>query len=90
MEFRTSKHFLIEQHYDSIAEDLEWTTNRLDRLCAALKLTRAEMAAFIRVRPGNFQRWADENRFPPTVELHLTLIERAAMPVPKPPVFPSL
>jgi DNA-binding transcriptional regulator YiaG len=86
----TTKQFLIEQHYESLAEDLHWDTNRLHRLCSHLRLSVSEMAAYIRVRPSMMKDWVDRNRFPDTVELHLTLIERAAFPNAKPPVFPAL
>ncbi len=86
----TTKQFLIEQHYASIDEELTWTVNRLHRLCTALQFTVSELAAYLRIRPHDMARWCDRNQFPPTVELHLTLIERAALPNAKPPVFPAL
>lgn len=87
---RTTKQFLIGQHYASLAEELTWSTNRLHRLCAALHLSPAELAEFIRCRPCHMDKWISKNSFPPTVELHLTLIERATMPDSKSPIFPSL
>lgn len=82
--------FLIEDHYNSIAEQLDWDVNRYDRLCAALKLNRIELGAFLRLTPNLIRSYISRRRFPKPIELHLTLIERSIFYSSKPPVFPSL
>lgn len=86
---RTTKEFLIQQHYENIKEELTWDTNRLIRLCAACGVTLSELAAAIRFDPGQMGRCASVNQFPPTVELHLTMIERTVFRLTKPPLFPA-
>lgn len=87
----SAKEDLIDLHYERIGEELEWNAARARRLCAAMQLTFSEVARFIRVRPSDFNKWIRTDRFPPTVELHLTLIERAVFPsITKAPVFPCL
>jgi hypothetical protein len=80
---------LIEEHYANQGEDLAWTTDRLRRLCAALQLTPYELGAMLRLKIGEVERQLRTNSFHPTVELHLTLIERAVLPTSKPPVIPD-
>lgn len=82
---------LIEAHYEEIAEELKWDRLRFDRLCSSLQLTHDELAAYIRCRPCDVRRWRHAEKFPPTVELHLTLIARCVWPHdPGMTVFPSL
>jgi hypothetical protein len=88
--YETTKRFLIQEHYRGIAEDLTWDVNRYRRLCAALQLTEAELAAFIRFPLAQLRQALRKNSFPETVELHLTLIERSVFPSSKSPVFPPL
>lgn len=85
-----TKQFLIEQHYLSMGDELDWTVNRLNRLCAAIQLTPVELGAYLRLPPHQMKRYVAANRFPATVELHLCMIERAAFYSSKPPVFPAL
>jgi len=86
---RSTRVLLFEEHYAGLGEDMEWNVDRLHRLCAALQLTEFEVAAMIRVRIADMNRYLHKNSFPPTVALHLTLIERAIFPSSKPPVLPS-
>lgn len=87
----SAKEDLIELHYERLGEELVWTAARVRRLCSGLQITYSELARFIRVRPCDINKWIRTDSFPPTVELHLTLIERAVFPsVTKPPVFPCL
>lgn len=86
---RSTRVLLFEEHYAGLGEDLDWDVDRLHRLCSALQLTEFELAAMIRVRQTDMNRYLQKNNFPPTIELHLTLIERAIFPSSKPPVIPS-
>lgn len=82
---------LIKAHYEDLAEELRWDRTRFTRLCAALQLTPEEMAEYLRCKPSHMTRWRDAGKFPPTVELHLTLIARCVWPHdPGTSVFPCL
>lgn len=85
-----SRYTLILQHYASIAEELLWTSNRLTRLCSALSMTPSEVAAVIRVTPGFLEGCRRANKFPPTIELHLTMMERVVFPSTNGPLFPPI
>ena len=85
---KSAKLTRIEIHYESQSERLQWTNARYRRLCAALKLTEYEMGAFLRCRIADVEKWLRTNRYPPTVELHLTTIESVILPTSKPSVFP--
>jgi hypothetical protein len=84
---RSTRVLLFEEHYANL-DDLRWTVDRLRRVCAALQLTEFELGAMIRMRIPDMARCLQKNRFPPPIELHLTLIERSIFPNSKPPVFP--
>lgn len=80
----------IQLHYRQRADELKWTTTRFKRLAAALQLTVYELAAFIRIPPSHIARHLAANKFPPTVELHLTLIENTVFPNRNPAIFPEI
>ena len=86
----TAKHRLIDLHYEAQAEELHWTAHRFRRLAAALQLTTGELGALLRLRPHQTEGYLKKNSFPPTVELHLTMVERTVLPSSKPPVFPRI
>ena len=88
--WETTKFFLITHHYELRKHELTWDVNRFRRLCNALNLTDQEMGAFLRVNPGVINAAVSRNRFPATLELHLTLIERSVFPTTTPPIFPAL
>lgn len=85
---RTSKLALIELHYEQQDEYLHWTNSRYRKLASALQLTEYELGAFLRCRVMDVTRWLETNKYPPTVELHLTMIEQSVFPTSKPPPFP--
>lgn len=73
---KSSKQVLIETHYANIADTLTWTADRLNRLCSAAQVTHEELATILRFPARQLHNAAAANRFPPTVELHLTLMEQ--------------
>lgn len=81
---------MLVLHYERQAEALHWTAARYRRLASALQLTAYELGAFVRLRIHETEKYLTKNTFPPTVELHLTLIERTVFPTSKPPIFPDL
>lgn len=82
---------LIKAHYEDISDELSWDRIRFDRLCGALQLTVEELAAYVRCSATHMRRWRETGKFPPTVELHLTLISRCVWPHDKgQPIFPCL
>lgn len=87
---RTLKLELIEFHYERMGGELHWTSDRYRRLAAALQFTVHELAAFIRIKPRAIETMLRDGKFPPTVELHLSLIERTVFPTSKPPIFPNV
>lgn len=86
----TAKYRLLLLHYRARREELHWTAARFRRLAAALQLTVHELGAFIRLRLGQTETYLTQDRFPETVELHLSLIERAVYPTSQPDLFPDL
>lgn len=87
---RTTKLFLIETHYEKLADDLEWNAERFRRLAQALGLTVHELGALCRLRLHQTESYMKSDSFPPPVELHLTIISRTIFPSSRPPVFPDL
>jgi hypothetical protein len=85
-----SKYNQIRLHYEIIKDDLTWTAARFRRLAAAMKLTTRELGAFIRLPGAVTNRYMKDDAFPTTVELHLTIIERAVLPSSRPQIFPAL
>lgn len=87
---RSAKFELIELHYDDLGDRLHWTNARYRRLCSAMQLTVYELGAIIRCRISDVDRWTLSNRYPSTVELHLTMIESTVFPSSGPDLFPPL
>jgi hypothetical protein len=85
----THKLRLIELHYAKLGDDLRWNAARYRRLAGNLVLTVYELGAILRLKPRAIDDYLSRDAFPPTVELHLTLLERALYPSSLPPVFPS-
>jgi hypothetical protein len=86
----SSKYRMLVLHYERQAEALNWSAARFRRLASALQLTAYELGAFMRLRITETEKYLTKNAFPPTVELHLTLIEQSVFPTSKPPIFPDL
>lgn len=85
----TAQCFLIREHYRGLGRELDWDAARVRRLCQALQLTEFEVGELLRVPRCLWSRCLSHGRFQATVELHLTLIERAVFPnFLKGPVFP--
>lgn len=80
---------MIELHYEARADELRWTPTRYRRLANAMQITDYELGAFFRLRVSEVERYLRRG-FPPTVELHLTLLEKCVLPDSKPPIFPDL
>ena len=87
---KTTRLFLIEAHYESLGDLLEWRAERFRRLAETLNLTVYELGAVIRLTPGDTDRYLKADKFPSTVELHLALIHETLNPNPVDSVFPSL
>lgn len=85
----TTKSFLIRQHYADLKEELTWKPDRVNRLCAACGVTLGELAETIRFEPGKMSRCMAQGFFPPTVELHLSMIERAVFRIRSRPLLPA-
>lgn len=84
---RSARVVLIENHYAAMG--LHWDADKYRRLCAALRFTEWELGALLRLRFTDVTRYLADNRFPPTVELHLEFIWRSILPNSKGPVFPN-
>lgn len=52
-----------------------WNRERYSRLCKMLNVTVAELGYVCAIKPGDVTRYMKSNRFPPTVSLHLAVIE---------------
>jgi hypothetical protein len=89
-EYETSRLLLIQTHYKTLGDVLEWNAERFRRLAEALKLTVPELGALFRLTPAQTLKYMEADAFPPTVELHLAILSRAVMPTSRPPVFPAL
>ena len=87
---RTTRLFLIESHYEALGDDLEWSVRRFEHLAGTLGLSVWELGALCRLSISRTESCLKARKFPPPVELHLTLIARLVYPSSKPPVFPSL
>jgi hypothetical protein len=85
---RTTKFRLLQLHYTQRAEELTWNAARFRRLAHALQLTVHELGAFFRLKINETEKYLRQDKFPATVELHLTLAERAIYPTSTPPIFP--
>lgn len=86
----TSKLALIQAHYAKMGDQLEWSAARYRRLANALQLTVHELGAFFRIKPGELEKMLRRDKFPATVELHLTILERTVYPGGEQPVFPHV
>lgn len=84
---RSARVVLIENHYAGMG--LRWDADKYRRLCAALRFTEWELGALLRLRFTDVARHLAENRFPPTVELHLELIWRSILPNSRGSVMPK-
>lgn len=89
-EAETSRLLLIQTHYKTLGDSLSWNAERFRRLAEALKLSSIELGALFRLTPGQTRGYLKQDAFPPTVELHLTILSRAVMPTTAAPIFPAL
>jgi hypothetical protein len=89
-EFETSRLLLIQTHYKTLGELLDWNAERFRRLAEALKLSTTELGALFRLTPSQTKTFMERDAFPPTVELHLAIISRMIMPTSATPIFPAL
>lgn len=83
----TTKLFLIREHMAQFTDELSWSRERYLRLCGMLRLTPFELGALFRANISEITRWLHADRFPPYVELHLTMIERCYRPSATPAPF---
>lgn len=89
-EFETSRLLLIQTHYKTLGDVLDWNAERFRRLAEALKLTIPELGALFRLTPSQTLKYMEADSFPPTVELHLSILSRLIMPTSRTPIFPAL
>lgn len=89
-EFETSRLLLIQTHYKTLGDVLDWNAERFRRLAEALKLTIPELGALFRLTPSQTLKYMEADAFPPTVELHLAILSRMIMPTSRTPIFPAL
>ena len=87
---RTAKLALIQLHYEQISDELSWNAAKFRRLANALQLTVHELGAFIRLTPSQTEAHLRSDAFPPTVELHLTMVARTVWFHSEKPIFPEL
>lgn len=87
---QTSKLALIRLHYEERKHELTWNAAKFRRLAHALQLTTHELGAFIRLNSADVDRYVHNDRFPPTVELHLTLLARTIWFHDETPIFPDV
>lgn len=74
----TSKCFIIKQHYAKMGAVLDFSWERIYRLCEALQLKPVELGAIIRVSPAEVRSWMNGKPPHPSVALHLLFIEKSA------------
>lgn len=86
----TVKLALIQLHYQQIGDELTWNAAKFRRLANALQLTVHELGAFFRLSVSQTEGYLRRDTFPPTVELHLTLLARTVWFHDDSSVFPEL
>jgi hypothetical protein len=88
-----SKCFLIGQHWFRMREALTFNRERILHLCNSLQVTPQELAMMVRQHPGMGLKWIAGVKVNPSVELHLLMLERAALgaisPMADQPLFPT-
>lgn len=52
-----------------------WKRERVDNVCALLRLTRHELGALFAIKPEEMDRWHRKGLFPAYVALHFALLE---------------
>lgn len=65
----TDKCFLLEQHYESIADKLNWDRDRVRRLCRFMQITIPELAVMLRVRKKHMDKMVHDQQFPAHISL---------------------
>ena len=66
---------LIWRHYEKIGIKKGWTRERFNRLCKLANLLPEELGALCAVQMGQIRTMMKNDKFPPTVSLHLAIIE---------------
>jgi hypothetical protein len=73
--FETPASTLIDLHYAQLRIVQRWDWERFERLCTFLRLTPGELASLVCLRHSHIPGIRDNNVFPESVALLLTLIE---------------